>query len=694
MAVKSSLLSLVFTDLGASTALKMQLGDHKAGELIQRHQERVRALTLETGGREVDTAGDGFFLTFETPSAAVTFALRLQQIHHDKPELPKVRVGVHLGEVSERPAPAGAANPLFIEGLAVDLAGRIQSLAQPGQVLMSQPVFDGARQRLRGQEIEREIRWRSYGLYRIKGIEEPVEIREAGFEGISPLKAPPDSDKATRVRIVGLPRRTALAAGLVLVAAVATWMLWPAPPLAPIRSIAVLPLENLSGDPEQEYFADGMTDAVISEFARIGSLRVISRTSVMQYKKARKPLPEIARELNVQGVVEGSVVRAGDRVRISLQLIDARDDHHLWAESYERDLRDVLALQGQIARSVARAVEAELTPGEERRLRTARVVDPEAHEAYLRGTLHVAEVSVPDAYKAIEYFDRAIERDPEYAEAYLGLAEAYRILGIGLGALPPAEAATRVRAATERALALDDSLARAHASLGDLLHYYEWRWVEAEEALLRAVELSPGDSTVNNRYALYLADVGRHEEALRFHQKAVDADPLHLHWRADKALALLFAHDYERAVEETLQILEVNPRFQFALITLRSAYMKLGRDDDAFDAWIALNQSIGRDEQWLEEFERRYREAGWPGAARYEFTDAIDRWETEYVDPALIAIVSSQTGDAETTFYWLERAYNARSPLLVHLGGFPEFDPLRSDPRFQDLLRRIGFPES
>ncbi len=203
MPVKSSLLSLVFTDLVDSTALKTRLGDLDAGQLIERHQARVRQLRTETEGREVDSAGDGSFLTFETPSAAVSFALRLQQIHHDKPELPKVRVGVHLGEVSERPAQAGAANPLFIEGLAVDLAARIQSLAEPGQVLMSQPVLESAQQRLKGQEIEREIRWRSYGQYRLKGIEEPVEIREAGFEGISPLEAPPDSEKATRVRIVG-----------------------------------------------------------------------------------------------------------------------------------------------------------------------------------------------------------------------------------------------------------------------------------------------------------------------------------------------------------------------------------------------------------------------------------------------------------------------------------------------------------
>jgi adenylate cyclase len=429
MAVKSELLSLVFTDLVDSTALKLQLGDQRAGELIGRHQERVRALRVETGGREVDTAGDGFFLTFDVPSAAVTFALRLQQIHHDEPELPKVRVGVHLGEVSERAAPTDAANPLFIEGLAVDLAGRIQSLAQPGQILVSAPVLEAAQQRLKGQEGEREIRWLIHGRYRLKGIGAPVEIGEAGFDDISPLKAPPDSEKARRVR-AGARSITvlALAAAVVLAVGVGGWWLGrPTVDVSTIRSIAVLPLENLSGDPEQEYFADGMTEALISNLAKIAELKVISRTSVMQFKGARRPLREIAKQLGVDALIEGTVMRAENRVRITAQLIDARGDEHLWADSYVRDLRDVLEMQAEVARVVAQQVKLELTPHDLARLEPRGPVDPRAHDAILRSRYSLSQSNGgPDAWKrAHHYCEEAVAFDPSYAPAYACLAWTY-----------------------------------------------------------------------------------------------------------------------------------------------------------------------------------------------------------------------------------------------------------------------------
>jgi TolB-like protein/class 3 adenylate cyclase len=424
MAVKSDLLSLVFTDLVDSTALKTRLGDHQAGGLIARHHERVRRLMRELGGREVDTAGDGFFLTFEAPSAAVTFALRLQQIHDAEPDLPPVRVGVHLGEVSEQPAPAGSTKPTLVEGLAVDLADRIQSVAQPGQVLMSSPVFEAAQQRLKGEEIDREVRWLEHGPYRLKGIRAPVEIAEAGFEGISPLEAPADSEKARRVRSVGRGRRAAPALGLVLLGVLAIWRLWPAPPTQ-IRSLAVLPLENLSGDPEQEYFAAGMTEAMIMDLARISSLRVISRTSVLRYRETDKSIPEIARELDVDAVLEGTVARERDRVRIAVQLIDARSDHHLWAESYDRDLRGVLALQTQVARAVASEIRLELTPEDEVRLGSDPAVDPRAHEEYLRGRASYSRLTHGDMLRAIEHFEAAVRIDPDYALGYAGLADAY-----------------------------------------------------------------------------------------------------------------------------------------------------------------------------------------------------------------------------------------------------------------------------
>jgi TolB-like protein/Tfp pilus assembly protein PilF len=631
----------MFTDIVGYTAVHAE-SEERGLRVRKRHREVLRPVVERYHGDWVQNVGDESLSSFPSAVDAVNCALAIQQALHDEPGL-GVRIGIHIGDVVLEEG--------SLHGDGVNVAARIRPLAEPGGICVS----DEVQHAIRSQE---NIETVSLGSPELKNVGRPVGV----------------------FRVRGTPE----APSPVAAAASAS---------DEIRAIAVLPLENLSGDPEQEYFADGMTEALIVDLAKIRLLRVISRTSVMHYKGQHRPLPEIAEELNVDAVIEGTVMRAGDHVRISAQLIDARSDTHLWSERYDRELSDVLALQSDVARAVAEQIRGELTPQELARLRTTRTVDPEAHDFCLRGTLHVAEVSVPDTYKAIACFERAIGRDPEYAEAYLGLASAYRMLGIGLVALPPAEAAAKVRAAAERALGLDDSLARAHAALGDFLHYYEFRWSEAEEELLRGVELSPGDPIVNNRYGLYLANVGRHEEALRFHQKAVDADPLNLHCRVDKGIARLSARDYERAAEEFLEILEVNPRFQYAQVFLAHTYMKLGRNDDAIDAFIAYNRSLGRDEQWLEEYARVYRDAGLPSAQRYWLAAEIDRGETEYVDPVLPAFISSATGDADTTFHWLERAFDARSPLLVHVAVLPRFDPYRADPRFQDLLRRIGFPE-
>jgi len=425
MTGKSSLLSLVFTDLQDSTRIKARLGDHRAGVLIARYQERVRELARQLGGREVDAAGDGFFLTFDVPSAAVSFALRLQQILHAETELPLVRVGVHLGEVTEQPAPTGSTKPTLVEGLAVDLAARIQALAMPGQVLMSSPVCEAARQRLKGQALEGEICWRSYGGYWLKGVSAPVEIVEAGLEGISPLRAPPSTEKAKRVRGPGFRWSLASAALLASLALLALWHFSPSPPLAPIRSIAVLPLENISREPGEEYFADGMTEALIEGVAKLGSLSVISRTSVMNYKGARGPLPVIAEELGVDAVLEGTVMRVGDRVRITVQLIDARSDLHLWSESYDRELRDILVLQSEVAEEVAQRAHVVLSGAERARLARAGPVDPDAHAAYLKGRFFFAKETPQGRHKAVEHFERAVELDPEYAQAWAALADAY-----------------------------------------------------------------------------------------------------------------------------------------------------------------------------------------------------------------------------------------------------------------------------
>jgi TolB-like protein/class 3 adenylate cyclase/Tfp pilus assembly protein PilF len=669
------LAAIMFTDIVGYTAL-MAESEERGLRVRERHRSLVRPLVEQYHGDSIEVRGDESLSVFPTALDAVNCALAIEEQLRDDPEL-NLHLGIHLGDLVLQGGE--------VSGDGVNIASRICSLSEGGGLCVSGEVYRSIRNQAGIEAVP-------IGEHELKNVPEPVAIYAVSGRAAPPR---PVSRTAPGTRLaVASSLRWAVPAFAVIAIGVGWWLYRPAAELPPIRSIAVLPLENLSGDPEQEYFADGMTEAVISEFAQIASLRVISRTSVMQYKGIRRHLPEIARELNVEGIIEGSALRVGDRVRITLQLLDARNDHHLWAQSYERDMRDVLALQGEIARTVAREVEAELTPKEQALLRTARSVDPEAHDAYLRGTLLLAEVTPPDLFRAIQYFEQAVKLDPDHAEAWVGLADAYRTLGWGLGSLPPAEARPKARTAVERALDLDDSLARAHASLGDLLAHYEWRWSEAAEELRRAVELSPGDPIVNNRYGLYLSAVGRHEEAIRFHQKAVDSDPASLHFRFDKALALYHARDYERSTEEVLQILEVNPDFPFALFLLAALHARLGRDEEVFDLWIAWHRIMGRDERWRREFERGYSEAGLPGAYRYWLDAETERARAEHVDPWILAVVSNQLGDTDSALIWLERAYDAGSPPLGVVGVDPGWDPLRSDPRFQDLLRRIGFPES
>ena len=630
MAVKSSLLSLVFTDLVDSTALKMQVGDHKAGELIERHHERVRQLTDETKGREVDTAGDGTFLTFETPSAAVTFALRLQQIHHDEPELPKVRVGVHFGEVSERSAPAGSSKPIFIEGLAVDLGARIQSLAQPGQVLMSQPVLEAAQQRLKGHEIEREIRWLEHGAYRLKGITAPVEIAEAGFEGISLLEAPPDSEKATRVR-VRFPRRTALAVGLVLVAALATWTFWPTPPLAPSlvpdaveasrNSMAVLPFDNFSNLSENAFFAAGMQEDILNSLAHIPELLVTSRTTTLRYIDSDLSLPEIAAELNVAYIMEGSVRRVGDEIRISVQLIEAANDKHIWSQNFDRTIQDVFAIQAEVAEQVAEELQLKIVNEWRGQKPTDSVV---AYDLFLRGRELASEFSTSSLERALNLYESAIEVDPGFADAYAGRAAALAMVGHYYPSQWQVQR-DRAFAAAEKALELDPESAEANLGMGSILTApTEARYEEAITYLRRAVAKNPNDTLTRwylavaysfldlkdemsvQGYEIYRRDpfstrgnfamafalgLESKPDETRMHlSRALQRDDLAPYWHWLAGRASWWAGDHHAAAHHLHGALELDPAYAWARFELILVFTFLG-DLETADWWLRKSEA-------------------------------------------------------------------------------------------------------
>jgi TolB-like protein/Tfp pilus assembly protein PilF/DNA-binding XRE family transcriptional regulator len=519
----------------------------------------------------------------------------------------------------------------------------------------------------------------------------------AGALGVQPeeLFAPDSLPRGTTASPSGSKRWMAVAAGLVLLsgaAAVAIWGLWPPPPVDPIRSIAVLPLANLSVGPEQEYFADGMTEAMILDLSKVSALRVTSFTSTKRYRNSDKSVPEIAQELDVDGIIEGTVTRAGDRVRITVQLIDARDDRNIWADRYDRDLSDVLALQSEVALNVADQIRLELTPQEVARFEDRSIVDPEAHDVYLQGVVHLAKADLPGVLQAIEYFEQAVERDPEHALAYAGMARAYLHLDTVFDSLPSKEAMPKARAAAEKALALDESLGIAHSALGSVRWVYDWDWEQAEAELRRAVELSPNDPWALQAYGWYLIVLGRLDDGLSLMERAIQVAPLELYGRSTYVRSLYVARDSERAIEEVFKVLEIDSDFVTAVDDLAWAYHELGREEEAYRTWVRAHRLLGLDEKWRRGYERAYQRTGFEGALRYVLASKLEQMRTQYVDPLSIAGEYAALGEEDAAFEWLERAYQERNTSLVFLTGNPRFAPIRSDPRFDDLLRRINFP--
>ena len=457
----------------------------------------------------------------------------------------------------------------------------------------------------------------------------------------------------------------------------------------PIRSMAVLPLENLSGDATQEYFADGMTDALIASLAKISALRVISRTSVMSYKGTRKSLPEIARELNVDAVVEGSVVTSGDQVRITAQLIRARNDRHLWAESYQRSLRDILALQDEVARTIAREIQISLTPQEQTRLSSARAINPQAHQAYLQGLYYSGKAG--ERAKSVEYFQQAIQLDSDYAPPYAALAGSYFIPAF-FETISPKEAYQAMREAASKALERDDTLPEAHSYLALTKLHADWDWPGAEREFKRAIELNPSNADVRHTYAHFLMAMGRGEEALAESERALELDPVGDRLATCLGWHYVWAREYDRAIQQSLGVLRTNQNSSFAKINLGWAY----EQKSMFEESIAqLQASLSNPQSRtlaMATLGYTYAVSGKRRQAHEVLAKLRETAAQSYVSPYQVAAIYAGLGDKDQAFAWLEKAYAERSSWLVHIKWDPRLTNLRLDPRFQDLVRRIGLP--
>jgi TolB-like protein/Flp pilus assembly protein TadD len=453
----------------------------------------------------------------------------------------------------------------------------------------------------------------------------------------------------------------------------------------------VLPLDNLSGDASQNYFADGMTDELITDLAQIGALRVISRTSIMAYKGARKPLPQIARELNVDAVVEGSVLRSGDQVRITAQLIEASTDKHLWSQSYEAELRDTLALQNRVASAIADQIRINLTPQEKAALKDARVVNTEAYESYLKGRYFWNKRTADGLKVALAYFKQATEEDPRYAQAYSGLADTYALLGDWQYAvMTPKEAFPKAKAAAIKALELDNSLGEAHNSLAFVLDGFDWDFDAAGKEFLRAIELSPGYATAHHWYAWHLSLLGRYDEAIAEMRKAENLDPLSLIINADLAELLGLAHSYDESIRQSRKTIEMDPNFALAHNHLAQAYLQKHMYDEAVAELQEAVRLSGDSPTCIANLARAYVASGKRSEAVKLLGDLKKRSNPGYSNASEIAMIYASLGAGDQAMNWLEKGYDERFNPGVLLR--PGFDPLRSDSRFQDLLHRVGLP--
>lgn len=631
----------MFTDIVGYTALA-QRNEALALQLLTESRKIHRSIFPRYGGQEVKTIGDGFLVEFSSVLDALHCAISLQRELEERrstsQEIPRLRIGVHLGDVIH--------TEKDIYGDAVNVASRLEPLAEPGGICLSDQVFQHVKNKI-------EFPLVSLGRIELKNVQQPMEV----YKVVTPW----DKD-ASKYGSTLLDR----------------------------RRIAILPLANMSKDPGDEYFSDGMTEELISAICTINSLKVISRTSAMKYKGTSKGVLEIGRELNVGSILEGSVRKSGNRVRISIQLIDVCTDEHAWSQTYDRELEDVFAIQSDIAREVAEALKVNLLTVERKLIEKKYTKDSEAHNLYLKGRFHWHKETEGELRKAIEYFEAAIQRDPNFALAYVGLADSFIQL-CSEGCIDSKEALLKAKPLVLRALEIDDLVPEAHATLATLLQDYNWDWDESEKRFKRAIELNPNWSVVCHSYAVHLALRGRFAQAISEIKHAEELGPFDIAIHDCAAETYRVSNNLESAINECNKELEIDPKFV-------PAYIKLGK---TFLQKSLIDQGVAMMEKALEisggsllassYLAYAYGVAGRKDEARKVINELLERSKTQYISPFNIAVAYAGLGDKEATIKWLEKACEERAGGLFKINVDPMFDSLRGEERFQELIRRIGF---
>jgi len=665
----------MFSDIAGYTAI-MGRDEESAMRALDAHRGTLRSILPKFDGRLVGEIGDGTLTSFHSAIDAVNCARQVQALAERDPEL-KLRIGIHLGDV------VFTNNTVIGDG--VNVASRIHALAPPGGICISAGVYDEIRNKP-------GMKARDLGEKKLKNVSRPVRVFALAVE-------PAIADSAQTSAGKHWAAIAAAGAGALAVAALIYFvaMRKPAAPVTTtsathlIRSIAVLPLDNYSGDPNQEYFAEGMTDELTTDLASISQLRVISRGSTMRFRgENRPPTPEIAKLLNVDAVVEGSVMRAGDKVRVTAQLIDAPADKHLWAKSYERDSRDVLAMQDEIAQAIAKEIEVQLTPAEQARLSSAPVVNPEAHDAYLKGRYFMSRPSDENLRKGIAEFEEAVKLDPSFAPAYSGLSDAYVWAGLNEGFMTSAEAMPKAKETALKAVQLDDKSAEAHTSLAVFKSFYEFDWAGAESEFRRAIELNPNYAFAHDQFGLALALQGHLDEAVAEGTQAAELDPLSPQIAVDPVFAIAWQGRYPAAKDLANRARDLDPNSSYTQI-LRGWIDIAERNVSAAIPVLQKADALGAPSWALGYLGYAYGASGDRTRAMTTIEEINQRAVHGYVPPSNLAFVYLGLGDNGRAMDYLEQAYSAHEQFLAWIKMDRIFDPLRKEPRFIALMKKLHF---
>ena len=646
MTLRSHRLAAVwFADIAGYTELSTRDEDH-AVALVELMQGAAVEAIRGQNGRVVKHIGDAVLAEFPSTTGAVRAALDLGSRFVSAAESagrgPGVlRIGVHVGEI----VPSSEGD---VYGVGVNVAARVQESAAPGEVWITEDVWRQVRQRP-------DLRFEPRGEHRFKGFAAPISVYAVTTEAPSSKSEPSAAD------------------GLA----------------TPSASIAVLPFTNMSASAENEFFSDGVTEEILTTLARIDGLKVISRTSVMQYKGTTKPLPRIGRELGVAKVLEGSVRLVGQRVRITAQLIDAATDRHLWAERYDRELEDIFAIQSDVAGRIVEALKGRLSPGERARIEEGSTASVEAYEWYLKGRFLMARRTSEAFRQAQTALEKALKQDPGYARAWAATAMLWSLMPY-YADVTIAEAAPRVRDAAERALELEPALAEPHAARGAAA-LSEWKWEEAGREYREAIERAPSSSIAHQWYGNYLMFRGHTEAAIAAHRRAVELDPLSLPARMAYGSAFYFADRFEEALAIHREVLALDPGYAPEYVNLAGVLIQLGRVEEAIEA-MQMASKLDPDQfprAWVDEMRRGYERGGERGF-REGYVEGLRPQEGAWAHDFNMAAGLANLGRTEEALALLEKVVEEHQPIAVQLGVQPSFDVLMDDPRFQRLLERVG----